>query len=56
MPERFRSRKAVLLGIATVALAGALTAPLYGSEGGTSSSRITSRSISTTRQVPTPAS
>ena len=39
MPERFRSRKSVLLGIATVALAGALTAPLYGSGGGTSSSR-----------------
>lgn len=39
MPERFRSRKSVLLGIATVALAGALTAPLYGSGGETSSSR-----------------
>jgi Cu-Zn family superoxide dismutase len=38
MPNRFRSRKTVLLGIALVAVAGAMTAPLYGSEG-TSSSR-----------------
>jgi superoxide dismutase, Cu-Zn family len=38
MPNRFRSRKTLLLGIALIAVAGALTAPLYGS-GGTSSSR-----------------
>jgi Cu-Zn family superoxide dismutase len=38
MPNRFRSRKTLLLGIALVAVAGALTAPLYGSDG-TSSSR-----------------
>ena len=38
MPNRFRSRKTLLLGIALVAVAGALTAPLYGS-GGTSSSK-----------------
>jgi superoxide dismutase, Cu-Zn family len=38
MPNRFRSRKTMLLGIALVAVAGAVTAPLYGS-GGTSSSR-----------------
>jgi superoxide dismutase, Cu-Zn family len=38
MPNRFRSRKTVLLGIALVSVAGALTAPLYGSDG-TSSSR-----------------
>jgi superoxide dismutase, Cu-Zn family len=37
MPNRFRSRKPLFLGIALVAVAGALTAPLYGS-GGTSSS------------------
>jgi Cu-Zn family superoxide dismutase len=38
MPNRFRSRKTVLLGIALVSVAGALTAPLYGSDG-TSSPR-----------------
>jgi superoxide dismutase, Cu-Zn family len=38
MPNRFRSRRSLLLGIATIVLAAALTAPLYGS-GGTSSSR-----------------
>jgi superoxide dismutase, Cu-Zn family len=38
MRNRFRSRKTLLLGIALVAIAGALTAPLYGSDG-TSSSR-----------------
>jgi superoxide dismutase, Cu-Zn family len=39
MPNRFRSRRTLLLGIALVVLAGALTAPLYGSGGGTGSSR-----------------
>jgi superoxide dismutase, Cu-Zn family len=38
MRNRFRSRKTLLLGIALVAITGALTAPLYGSDG-TSSSR-----------------
>jgi Cu-Zn family superoxide dismutase len=38
MPNRFRSRKRLLLGIALIALAGVLTAPLYGS-GETSSSK-----------------
>lgn len=38
MPNRFRSRKTLLLGIALVAIAGALTAPLYGSDGTSSSS------------------
>jgi Cu-Zn family superoxide dismutase len=38
MRKRFRSRKTLLLGIALVAITGALTAPLYGSDG-TSSSR-----------------
>ncbi len=38
MGNRFRSRKTMLLGLALVAAAGALTAPLYGS-GGTSSSK-----------------
>jgi Cu-Zn family superoxide dismutase len=38
MPNRFRSRRSLLLGIALVVVAGAVTAPLYGSEG-TSSSR-----------------
>jgi superoxide dismutase, Cu-Zn family len=38
MPNRFRSRKTLLLGIALVTVAGALTAPLYGSDE-TSSSR-----------------
>lgn len=38
MPNRFRSRRGLLLGIALVVVAGAVTAPLYGSEG-TSSSR-----------------
>jgi superoxide dismutase, Cu-Zn family len=38
MRNRFRSRKTLLLAIALVAIAGALTAPLYGSDG-TSSSR-----------------
>jgi Cu-Zn family superoxide dismutase len=37
MPDRFRSRRSMLLGIAAIVLAAALTAPLYGS-GGTSSS------------------
>jgi superoxide dismutase, Cu-Zn family len=32
MTNRFRSRKTLLLGIALVAVAGALTAPLYGSD------------------------
>jgi superoxide dismutase, Cu-Zn family len=38
MRNRFRSRKTLLLGIALVAITGALTAPLYGSDG-TSPSR-----------------
>lgn len=38
MPNRFRSRRTLFLGIALV-LAGALTAPLYGGGGGTASSR-----------------
>jgi Cu-Zn family superoxide dismutase len=38
MPNRFRSRKRLLLGIALIAFAGVLTAPLYGS-GETSSSK-----------------
>ena len=38
MLDRFRSRRSVLLGIAAIVLAAALTAPLYGS-GGSSSSR-----------------
>lgn len=38
MPNRFRSRKTLLLGIALVAIAGALTAPLYGSDWTSSSS------------------
>jgi Cu-Zn family superoxide dismutase len=38
MPNRFRSRKTLLLGIALIAVAGVPTAPLYGS-GGTSSSK-----------------
>jgi superoxide dismutase, Cu-Zn family len=39
MTNRFRSRRTLLLGLALVAVAGALTAPLYGSDE-TSSSRI----------------
>lgn len=39
MPNRFRSRRTLFLGIALVVLAGALTAPLYGGGGGTASSR-----------------
>jgi Cu-Zn family superoxide dismutase len=39
MPNRFRSRKTLLLGTALIALAGVATAPLYGSEGATSSAR-----------------
>jgi Cu-Zn family superoxide dismutase len=38
MPNRFRSRRTLLLGIALIAFAGVLTAPLYGSDE-TSSSR-----------------
>lgn len=38
MPNRFRSRRSLLLGIAVVAVAGAVTAPLYGNDE-TSSSR-----------------
>jgi Cu-Zn family superoxide dismutase len=38
MPNRFRSKRTLLLGIALIAVAGVLTAPLYGSDE-TSSSR-----------------
>jgi Cu-Zn family superoxide dismutase len=38
MPNGFRSRRTLLLGVALVVVAGALTAPLYGSGGGASSS------------------
>ena len=39
MPNRFRSKRTLFLGIALVVIAGALTAPLYGSGGGSSSSK-----------------
>jgi superoxide dismutase, Cu-Zn family len=39
MPNRFRSRRTLLLGVALVVVAGALTAPLYGSGGGSSSGK-----------------
>jgi Cu-Zn family superoxide dismutase len=38
MRDRFRSKRTLFLGIAIVVVAGALTAPLYGSGGGTSAS------------------
>jgi superoxide dismutase, Cu-Zn family len=39
MPNRFRSRRTLFVGIALVVFAGGLTAPLYGSGGGTSSKK-----------------
>jgi Cu-Zn family superoxide dismutase len=39
MPNRFRSKRTLFLGIALVVIAGALTAPLYGGGGGSSSSK-----------------
>lgn len=39
MPRRFRSRRTLFLGIALILVTGVVTAPLYGSGGGTSSSR-----------------
>jgi Cu-Zn family superoxide dismutase len=39
MPKRFRSRRTLFLGIALILVTGVVTAPLYGSGGGTSSSR-----------------
>jgi len=39
MPKRLRSRKTLFLGLALILVTGAVTAPLYGSGGGTSSSR-----------------
>jgi Cu-Zn family superoxide dismutase len=39
MPRRFRSRRTLFLGIALILVTGVVTAPLYGSGDGTSSSR-----------------
>jgi Cu-Zn family superoxide dismutase len=39
MPKRFRSRRTLFLGIALILVTGVVTAPLYGSGSGTSSSR-----------------
>jgi superoxide dismutase, Cu-Zn family len=39
MPKRLRSRRTLFLGIALILVTGVVTAPLYGSGGGTSSSR-----------------
>jgi superoxide dismutase, Cu-Zn family len=39
MPNRFRSKRTLFLGIALAVIAGALTAPLYGGGGGSSSSK-----------------